>query len=38
MSDFMELQITQKGVLYSCECSHCGLTIYSHEWIADDPN
>ncbi len=28
----MQMQITQKGALYSCECGKCGATLYTHEW------
>jgi NAD-dependent SIR2 family protein deacetylase len=34
----MELQIYQKGALYSCDCAKCGATIYTHEWITPDHN
>lgn len=35
---FMELDITQKGRLVTCECSKCGATNYSHEWADPDFN
>jgi len=35
---FMQTQITQPGALYSCECSKCGSTLYSHEWATWDHN
>ncbi len=35
---FMEPEIIRKGALYSCECSKCGATLYTHEWINDDHN
>ena len=35
---FMQLQIYQKGALYAADCSKCGATIYSHEWINGDHN
>lgn len=35
---FMQLDITQKGALYSCECSKCGAALYSHEWADWDHN
>jgi NAD-dependent SIR2 family protein deacetylase len=35
---FMELQIYRKGALYSADCSKCGATNYTHEWITDDHN
>lgn len=34
----MELQVTQKGALYSAECAKCGATIFAHEWASWDPN
>lgn len=34
----MELQTTQKGTLYSCECAKCGATMFAHEWADWDPN
>lgn len=34
----MELQITRKGHLYSCDCTKCGMTLYAHEWATWDPN
>jgi len=33
---FMQMYITKKGALYSCDCAKCGCTIYAHEW-ADGP-
>jgi hypothetical protein len=38
MVEFMQLEITQKGALYSCECDKCGATMYSHEWATWDNN
>lgn len=35
---FMQLEVTQKGQLYSCECVKCGATLYAHEWADFDPN
>ena len=35
---FMQLQVTPKGALYSCDCDRCGRTIYAHEWASYDPN
>lgn len=36
MSDsFMELFITRKGRLASCDCEKCGQTHYWHEWASD---
>lgn len=35
---FMEMEITQKGALYTCECSRCGATLYTHEWADWDHN
>lgn len=35
---FMNLYITQKGALYTCDCTRCGATIYAHEWAHPDPN
>lgn len=32
---FMQLWISKKGSLYSCDCSRCGTTNYSHEWVDD---
>ena len=37
MSHF-ELETTNKGALYSCECAKCGATLYSHEWADFDHN
>jgi hypothetical protein len=34
----MQLQITQKGRLYVCDCSKCGQTLFSHEWATWDNN
>lgn len=34
----MQLQITRKGALYSCECRSCGATLYTHEWADWDHN
>lgn len=35
---FMELYVTPKGALYTCDCNKCGQTMYAHEWAHDDPN
>ena len=35
---FMELQIVQKGRVYSGDCEKCGQTHYIHEWVTDDFN
>jgi hypothetical protein len=35
---FMELHVTQKGALYTADCSKCGATIHAHEWAHPDPN
>lgn len=35
---FMQLEVTQKGQLYSCECAKCGATMYVHEWATWDCN
>ncbi len=35
---FMQMQIIQKGALYSADCRRCGCTNYTHEWINDDHN
>jgi DNA-directed RNA polymerase subunit RPC12/RpoP len=35
MSQFMQIWISKKGALYSCDCSKCGQTNYSHEWVSD---
>lgn len=35
MTSFMQLWISKKGSLYSCDCAKCGMTAYSHEWISD---
>jgi NAD-dependent SIR2 family protein deacetylase len=35
---FMEMQITQRGALYTCECDKCGATLYTHEWAHFDHN
>lgn len=32
---FMEMYITRKGRLASCDCSKCGATNYWHEWASD---
>jgi hypothetical protein len=34
----MQLFIYQKGALYCADCSRCGATNYTHEWITDDHN
>ncbi len=38
MSDFMQLQIIQKGAYYTADCAKCGQTMHAHEWASDDPN
>lgn len=35
---FMEIEITQKGALYTCDCAKCGATLYAHEWSGWDIN
>jgi hypothetical protein len=35
---FMNIYLTQKGALYSADCSRCGCTMYVHEWGTDDNN
>jgi DNA-directed RNA polymerase subunit RPC12/RpoP len=35
---FMELEMTSKGSLYSCECGTCSRTLYAHEWADDEFN
>lgn len=35
---FMQLQIYQKGALYSADCRKCGATMFTHEWATDDHN
>lgn len=35
---FMEIDLTSKGVTYSCECAKCGATLYTHEWADYDHN
>lgn len=35
---FMELELTDKGTLYACDCAKCGATMYSHEWAHMDHN
>lgn len=35
---FMTLHIYQKGALYSADCTKCGATMYTHEWVTDDHN
>jgi hypothetical protein len=34
----MQLFIYRKGALYACDCSRCGLTNYTHEWVNSDHN
>ena len=34
----MEMQIFKKGHLYSADCSKCGATQFSHEWLHYDNN
>jgi hypothetical protein len=38
MSDFMQLETTQKGALYSCQCAKCGADLFTHEWAYYDHN
>lgn len=38
MSNFMQLQVFEKGALYSADCQRCGQTQYSHEWFHGDNN
>lgn len=38
MSEFMQLELTAKGALYSAECATCGATLYTHEWAHVDHN
>ena len=38
MSDFMQLHVSRRGALYSCECRKCGATLYTHEWVNADHN
>ena len=35
---FMNLRIYKKGALYSADCSRCGCTNFTHEWVHDDHN
>lgn len=35
---FMELQVTQKGVLYTADCCKCGCSMFSHEWATWNHN
>jgi hypothetical protein len=35
---FMQMQIIKKGALYCADCSKCGQTIYTHEWVNEDHN
>jgi len=34
----MQIEITRKGALYTCECAKCGATMYTHEWASYDHN
>lgn len=34
----MQLEITSKGALYTCECAKCGAPLYTHEWANFDHN
>jgi DNA-directed RNA polymerase subunit RPC12/RpoP len=34
MSNFMKLEVTQKGATYCADCAKCGQTMYSHEWAS----
>ena len=38
MARFMEPRITQKGALYTGECSKCCTTHFVHEWATFDNN
>ena len=38
MSDFVEMETTRKGTMYSCDCSNCGVTVIVHEWATWDNN
>lgn len=35
---FMQIELTRKGALYSCDCAKCGATMYTHEWADFDHN
>ena len=35
---FMEIELLRRGALYSCECSKCGATLFTHEWADSDHN
>lgn len=34
----MQLQVYQKGALYTADCRNCGHTMFTHEWTTDDHN
>lgn len=34
----MQIELTRKGALYSCECAKCGATLYCHEWATWENN
>jgi hypothetical protein len=34
----MQLEMTQKGATYSCDCAKCGCTLFAHEWADIDNN
>jgi DNA-directed RNA polymerase subunit RPC12/RpoP len=38
MSEFMQMEILQPGVLYTADCAKCGQTYHAHEWTHNDPN
>lgn len=38
MTDFMEMEILQKGTLVSAECPRCGAVAFAHEWADFDFN
>ena len=38
MTDFMQMQITRKGALYTADCDKCGTTMFVHEWATWDNN
>jgi hypothetical protein len=35
---FMEIETIGKGATYSAECSKCGATMFTQEWVYDDHN
>jgi len=34
----MQLQVIRKGALYTCECTRCRTSMYTHEFVNDDHN